>query len=324
MLLTAAAALRISLAASLLGLTVTAHAVEEDSYVSAMRYVSLDASGDNGDSSQFSGTGSFTLGKYMWLQSSVGKLTDDTSNGGLGDLQNFGVGAGLRGKHVQATFNFSHYKNDANYKQRDISASFEWYNEILTLGLDGFHRKADDAADYAITDTYPILGTTTIATHAEQTLTGDGFGAHTNINFTDRFNISLGGMGYNYDNDVRVTSNVSASSTRTIAEILERRINSILQPGIDLRSSGVVARNVVPLDSTLNVGLNYVFDSLGLSANYIHDKILDSDTTNDSLSLSASIFIGDHWIVAPTVGQTSSNNNTDDITFGGLSLSYNW
>lgn len=315
------AALRNALAICLSGLTLTAHAAEV-SPVSAMRYVSLDASSDNADSRQYSSIGSFTLGNHMWLQGTLGKLTDDSSNG-LGDLQNFGIGTGFKGEHVQLSINFSHYKNDDSYKQRDVSAAVEWYSERFAVGVDALHRNIDDSYARSFTDTFPVLGTRTIAVQADEALTGRGFGAHGSVNFTDRFSLSLGGMSYSYDRDVAIGTDVSASQYPLIAQYIENRINTLIQDNLARRSGQTLTRNVVPLDNTYNLGLSYTFDTVGFSAQYIHDKLLDSDATTDTLSLAASLFIGDHWMLAPQIGQSSSDI-ADDVTFGGLSISYNW
>jgi len=313
--------LRTLIAVTLAATCMQAHADSDDSYVSAMRYVSLDAQGDNNDSRQYSGTGSFTLGKYFWLQGSVGKLKDD-SNSDLGDLTNFGVGAGVKGEHLQFTANFSHYKNDADYTQKDVAVALDWIEKRFSFGLDGFHRSSDDVTAQSVTDTYPLLGTTTIAARAEQELTGKGFGAHASVNITEALSVSVGGMGYSYSNDVHVTTEVAAAQAPAIAQILQRRITARLQDRLNSLSSGGVTRNVTPLDSTYNVGVSYLFGVASVSAQYVRDKILDSDSITNSYILGASIFAGDHWTLSPIIGESKSDSG--NITFGGLSVSYNW
>jgi hypothetical protein len=148
--------LRSALISMLFGMTSLAHADADDSYVSAMRYVSLDVSGDNNDSRQYSGAGSYTFGKYFWLDGTIGRLKDD--NGNLGDLTNYGVGAGVKGEHLQFAVNFSHYRNNADYTQRDITAAADWIANRYSFGVDAFHRSSEDVYNNAVTDTFPLLG----------------------------------------------------------------------------------------------------------------------------------------------------------------------
>lgn len=303
-----------------------AAAEDSDSHVSAMRYVSIDGQSDNADSSQYSATGSFTLGKYIWLQGTLGKLLDDTTNG-LGDLKIYGVGTGVKGEHLQLTVNIDHYKNDDSYRQRDLLASLDWRNAKILVGLDASHRNTDNTYNYSITDTFPNLGVTTLATHATESLSGNGFGAHASFNLTDRLTLSLGGMGYHYNQTLNVNATLTSSQpqpiVQLITQLLQRRINLNIQNAIAQRSSSVVTRSVVPLDNSYNLGLSYYFDAASLSAQYVRDKVLDTDNTDQTFSLGASISLGDHWIVAPQAGY-SSNDRGPDVTFGGLSIAYNW
>lgn len=299
-----------------------------DSYVSAMRYVSIDGQTDNDDSSQYSATGSVALGKYTWLQATVGKLLDDTPNG-LGDLKTYGAGVGLKGEHLQFSANFAHYKNDANYRQRDVIAALDWRNARFLVGLDASHRSTDNLYNFSVTDTYPNLGVTTLATRTTESLSGNGFGAHASFNLTDRLTLSLGGMGYHYTQTLDVTATLTASQqqqqplVQLITQLLQRRINLNIQNALAERSSSIVTRNVVPLDNSYNLGLSYYFDAASLSAQYVRDKVLDTNGTTHTVLVGASFSLGDHWIVAPQVGYASSDD-APDVTFGGLSLAYNW
>jgi|GEM_PF-2279950 len=314
--------LRTLIAVTLAATSMQAHADSDDSYVSAMRYVSLDVSGDDNDSRQYSGTGSFTIGKYFWLDGTIGKLKDGSTDG-LGDLTNYGIGAGVRGEHLQFTANYTHYKNDANYTQRDVTAAMDWIDKRYAFGLDAFHRSTDDIRSKAVTSTFPVLGFTTIQATAEQNLTGKGFGAHANVNITDQLSVSLGGMGYSYDNDIRASTNVSASQAPGFAQALQRALTTLLQQRIDSLSSGSVTRNVTPLDSTYNAGISYQFSIASVSAQYVRDKILGSDSITNSYTLGASVFAGDHWVLSPIIGESRSGT-AGNTTFGGLSVSYNW
>lgn len=295
------------------------HAASDDSYVSAMRYVSLDVSGDNADSRQYSGTGSFTLGRYMWLQGTLGKLTnssDDTAST-LGDLSNFGAGMGIKGEHLQFTLNFSSYKNDDSYKQRDVTAALDWNAERFSVGLDGIHRSTDNSVDVASPFS---LGPPTL--HGEANQTGNGIGLHANFSLTEELSLSVGGMSYDYD-DIEVTTNIPGTATQLQrSQILQNIVNGIRQM-LESQATSGLTRSLALLDSSYNLGLTYQFESVALSGQYFHDEALDTGDATDTFSLSASIFAGDHWMLVPSIGQSKSDQ-ADDVTFGGLSVSYNW
>jgi len=287
---------------------------EPDSYVSARRYVSVDATADNADFNQFTGTGSFSFGKYLWLQTTLGKLTDDNDDG-LSDLKIFGAGGGLRGEHLQLTIDFDQYKSDRSYTQRDWRGSLEWYNERFTIGIDAFHRDTDNSID--TTRSFPILGLNNVALHIAESIAGDGFGLHMDVGITDNLILSLSGIDYDYESEYVLTS--------TTNPILIRRVLTN-RPSVAellyLNDSGVT-RALALLDSSYNAGLYYQFDFLSLSAQYFHDDALDSDDATDTTTLGADIALGESWTIAPLLGYSSSDD-ADSVVFGGLSISYAW
>ncbi len=302
-----------SLALCLLGLTFTAHAAD-DSYVSAMNYVSLDVQADNADSRDVSFTGSLGMGQYFWLQGSVGKL-EDSSNLNLGDMNHFGIGMGLQGQHLMFRINTSRYSSDGAYRQRDVDASIEWRAERFTAGFDAKHRSTDNSLDTV--RNFPTLGQTNVALHVDETLTGRGYGAHASFEVTDAFSVYLAGMTYSYDSDYTLTS-----STNPL--LVRRLLNQYptLAETLYLNDSGLT-RSLALLDSSYNLGASYQFNSALLSAQYFIDQALDTGDQTQTASVGLSFFVGDHWILAPQLGQSSSDV-AGDVTFGGLSISYNW
>jgi hypothetical protein len=296
-----------------------AHA-DDDSYVSAMRYVSLDVSGDNADSRQYSGTGSFAIGKYMWLQGTAGKLTDQSTNtvNTLGDLKNYGAGAGFKNEHVQLSVNFSNYKNDTSYRQRDVTAALDWNAERFSVGLDLMRRTTDDSLDTV--RNFTRLNLTNVALHVDETLTGNGIGLHANFQLTDALSLSLGGMSYSYSSDYTLTSSTNPTAANVLRNFLEK--HPTVSNTFYLNNSGLT-RSLALLDSSYNLGLSYQFSAVGLNAQYARDEALDTGDITDTFTLGASIFVGDHWMLSPLIGQ-SKNDTTDGVTFGGLSVSYNW
>jgi hypothetical protein len=308
---------RTVIAASLAGMVSQAHAASDDSYVSAMRYVSLDAQGDNADSRQYSGTGSFTLGKYVWLQGTAGKLKDTRTNT-LGDLSNYGAGMGIKNEHLQMNVNFSSYKNDAAYKQRDVTAALDWSTSRFGVGLDLMHRTTDDRTDTV--RNFPRANLSNVALRIDETLTGNGIGLHANFEITDALSLSLGGMSYSYSSDYTLSSSTNPNAANVIRTLLDKHPTASNK--FYLNNSGLT-RSLALLDSSYNLGLSYQFDAVGLNAQYARDKALDTGDITDTVTLGASIFLGDHWMLSPSIGQSKSDT-ADSVTFGGLSVSYNW
>ena len=293
------------------------HAAEDDSYVSAMRYVSVDAQGDNADSRQYSGTGSFTLGRYTWLEGTVGKITDTGTNT-LGDLKNYGGGVGFKNEHLQLSVNFSSYKGDTTYKQRDVTAALNWNAEHFGISLDLMRRTTDDSTDTI--RSFTKLGVTNAALHIDETLTGNGIGLHANFNLTDALSLSLGGMSYSYDSDYTLTSSTNPAIVNLLRNYLEK--HPTIANTFYLNNSGVT-RSLALLDSSYNLGLSYQFSSAGLSTHYVRDEALQTGDITNTYMLGVMIFAGDHWILSPSIGQSNSDT-ADGVTFGGLSVSYNW
>jgi hypothetical protein len=302
-----------SLTLCLLGLAFTAHAAD-DSYVSAMNYVSLDVQADNADSRDESFTGSVGMGQYFWLQGSAGKL-QDSSNLSLGDMSHFGFGVGLQGQHLMFRINTSRYSSDGAYRQRDVDASIEWRDERFTAGFDAKHRTTDNSQDSV--RNFPTLGLTNVALHVDETLTGRGYGAHASFNVTDAFSVYLGGMTYSYDNDYTLTS----STNPVLIRRLLNRYPTIAET-LYLNESGLT-RSLALLDNSYNFGASYQFNAALLSAQYFIDQALDTGDKTHTVSVGLSFFVGDHWILAPQLGQSHSDA-AGDVTFGGLSVSYNW
>jgi len=291
-----------------------ANAESAQSYVSAMSYVALDAMVDNADFNRLAATGSVALGRYAWLQATLGKLTDDNEDG-LSDLRIVGAGGGLRGEHLQFTLNFDRYTSERNYTQRDWRAALEWRTDRVAIGIDGFHRDTDNGID--TTRSFPVLGLNNVALHIDESISGNGLGLHIDVGITENLALSLAGIGYDYESEYVLTSSTNP--------ILIRRVLSN-RPSIAellyLNESGVT-RALALLDSSYSAGLRYRFDAVSLSAQYFRDEALDSGDATDTAMLGADVLIGEHWTIAPLLGYSSSDD-ADSVTFGGLSISYGW
>ncbi len=291
---------------------ISAHA--EDSFVAGMNYVSLDAVGDNADSRDTTVSGSVGFANHFWVDASAGKLTD-SSNNSLGDINHGSLGFGIRNASWTFKLDASRYKNDAAYVQRDINSTLEWHNDVVTVGLDGMHRRTENSLD-AVRD-FPRANLTGVAIHTDETVTGHGFGAHVYWNVTDAWSVSAGGMSYSYDSDYTLTS----STNPVLIRSLLNRFPTVAET-FYLNKSGIT-RSLALLDSSINVGASYQWESAQLSLHLFQDKALETGDKTNTVQLGANFFVGDHFMLSPMLGR-SSTDNADDVSFGGLSVSYNW
>jgi hypothetical protein len=177
-----------------------------------------------------------------------------------------------------------------------------------------FRRDTDNSID-SVRD-FPALNLTNVSLEPTKQLTGNGIGLHADFYLTDQLNLSLGGMSYNYDSDYTLNS----SSNPCCFVACWRNTDDFEL--VYLNNSGVT-RSPALLDNSYNLGLSYQFGSMALAAQYLRDQALETDDVTHTTILSATVFVGDHWMLAPQIGQSRSDS-ADDVTFGGLSISYNW
>jgi hypothetical protein len=289
----------------------------DDSYVSAMDYVSVDVQGDDANSRDQSITASVGLGKYTWLQGTLGKLSDSSSTG-LGDQNHFDAGVGLQGKRILFKIDANRYANSDVYRQRDVNVTLEWRDDRFTVGVDGMHRRTDNSLD-EVRD-FPRLNVANVALHMDETLTGHGFGAHAILDITDNLSAALGGMSYSYDSSYDLSSSTNPLLVNVLRNYLDR--HPTISNTFYLNHSGIT-RSQALLDSTYHAGLSYQFSSAIVSVDYAIDNALDTDDQTRTFSISGSFFVGDHVMISPLIGQSRSDT-AEDVNFGGLSASYNW
>lgn len=267
------------------------------SHVAGMRYVSVDVQGDNTDNREWLATGSLTAGDYVWLRAGFGKseslLDTDTIEMNLAS-----GGIGIRGEHLQFKIDFTSREDGEAYDQRDWNASLSWRNDTFGIGVDGMVRSTSTETVQIVT--LPIIGPRPVL--VKQSVDGSGFGLHADVNVSDELNLFAGGMSYDYDD---VDSNRPA---------LARLLN--------FSGSGITREQAI-LDRSFFVGFSYGFEYVDLTAQYLKDKTLASGDITDTLLVSAAIILGEHWMLTPALGR-SSTEQLGDVTFGAVSLSYGW
>jgi hypothetical protein len=270
---------------------------DSTSHVAGMRYVSVEVQSDNADNRDWRASASLTAGDYVWLRAGFGKskslLDTDTLDTNLAS-----GGIGIRGEHLELKVDFTSRKDGDKYDQRDWNGSFGWRNDTFGIAVDGMARSTGTETVQIVT--LPIIGPRSVL--VKQSIDGSGFGVHADVNVTDELNLFAGGMSYSYDD---VATNRPA---------LVRLLN--------FSGSGITREQAI-LDRSWDAGFSYGFELLDLTAEYFNDKTLASGDITHTMLLSAAIFMGEHWMLTPTLGR-SSNDALGDVTFGAVSLSYGW
>lgn len=288
----------------------------DEAFNTAMNYVSLDAQQDNADTRQLSATLSMGLGNSFWIQGTGGQISEsgaDTTT--LGDLRQVGGGVGFNLEHVQTGVTLTQTRNDEAYRQQDLNANIDWVADRFGLGLDLMHRRTDNSLD-TVRD-FPSLSLSNVTLHVDEAITGNGYGLHASFNFNEAWSLAVGAMQYNYDSDYELTS---SSNPILIRRLLAK--HPTLSRIVYLNNSGVT-RSLALLDSSVNLGVSYQFDAAALSLTWFHDEALDNGGGTDTFMVGANVLLGDHWTLSPLLGRSSSEQS-DAVTFGGLSVSYNW
>lgn len=265
----------------------------------------LSVQGDENDNRQWLGRLALPLGEHAWVQGSLGRT--ELAATGARNSDTVGVALGVGGQAVNAAVEFVQRKGDAGFKQQDWAAALNWRGESGGLGADVFLRSASDEWT-TTTQSGGVFGRP-VTTTVRESVDSRGFGLHGDFDVTPRVNVFAGAMRYRYDFDT--DSNATGSSTP---------LSSLL--GTNAVLSGVW-RDQAYIDRSYRVGSSYRFDSAIVSAQYLRDRIANTDENLSTVQLGAQFPIAEHWLLSPTIGRTSGGN-LGAAAYGGLSLSFNW
>lgn len=292
---------------------------------SAMRFAAVDYQQDADSNNDALATLSLTLGDYWWAQINGGKSRSQQQTVASGfDVASVrsGAGVGLAGDHWTGILDFASRRDAPVYTQREWNISLEWSGVRAALALDATNRKSDSSAISHLVG--PNGGTVDVP--IRDIAKGDGVGLHGHINVTEEFSILAGGMKYHYTTEVKQNGPVVVNGN--VGGVINTIINNYLsnRPALAQRlltRASAISRDELVLDNSFDVGLSYQFPHIGLTAQYINDKPVDSSDTAITVQLSAAILLGNHWTVTPMLGRTSTQQ-FGNIGFGALSLTYGW
>ncbi|MFL6617154.1 MAG: hypothetical protein ACJ8MH_01045 [Povalibacter sp.] len=262
-------------------------------------YAALSTETDDADGRNLLGEFGLPLGQPGWLHLAVGsstiKMIDEDVDSTLAS-----IAGGFDTERVSVEVSYSYREDSDTFEQQDLHGSVTLNGARGSIGLDLFHRSAEDETVTSIERRRrdPLSIRTT------QSVDGTGIGAHMRFDATQALQLFAAGMTYDYDSDVRGPA------------FLDRF------PRLALRISGV-SRDQAFLDDTLRGGLTYRFANASITAQYIRDRELNTEEVTGSTEISANIALGNAWAIAPWIGQ-SSNDTDGDVLYGGLTVSVIW
>lgn len=262
-------------------------------------YAAVSAEVDDEDSSNLLGEFGLPLGRRGWMHlglgsstATLGSLQVDTTLASVNvgfDAERFGVEGG-----------YAYRKDSDSFEQHDLRAGLRLLMARGQIGLDLFHRTAEDETVTSI----ERRRLDPLAIRIVEAVAGSGIGLNGAVDMTPRLRLFASGMTYDYDSDIEGPAFLARF------------------PRLALRLSSVT-REEAYLDNTMRIGATYRFDACSLTARYIRDEELDSAEITDTIEIAADISLGAQWALAPWIGQ-SSNQLDGDIAFGGVHISVIW
>ena len=259
-------------------------------------YIAVNGTVDEDDNSSANFEFGLPIGRYAWLFAGGGQRE---SSSGSDDLSTdvWRLGGGLGNEHLELNASYVHRKDDS-FKQDDWLLSLDWRGSRGGMGADYFVRHSDAETTTSIRRRRLAPRSIRIS----ESLDGEGFGAHGDIEVTEQVNVFASAMFYDYD-DV-------ASNHPYLSRLLY------------LSGSGVT-REEAFLDRSFGIGATYRFSSMSLTLQHWRDKAWQTEEVTDTTELSVLVLFGDHWSVAPSIGY-SDGDIDGSVAFGVVTIGYNW
>jgi hypothetical protein len=260
------------------------------------RSVAVSVQGDQADSHDATATFVLPINQSLWTQLVAGS-TRASLDDGSATTRMAGAGIGVQTGSFQSQLSFAYREDNDALTLQDFSGAVTYFASQGSVGVDVFHRRAKDETTVSRTARFRNPRSAVITSSSD----GWGFGLHGDFNLTDRWSVFAAGMKYNYQN----------ASDHATALRIER-----------LEVSGVT-RDTALLDNTASVGATLKLQPVQLTLSYIRDRAADTDDLTQTAELSANIPIGNHWMIAPRIGYSSSKAD-QDIGYAGVSVQLNW
>jgi len=269
------------------------------------RSATLGMQGDELGNREWLGKLAVSLGEHAWVQGTFGGT--DLALAGDGNRQLTGVGFGVSGQTFSAAVEFAQRTGDPQFKQQTWVAALDWRGVRAGFGLDALARSSD--AQTTQTTQPGGAFSSAVTTTIKESANGTGFGIHGDWQLTTRARVFAGVMRYRYDFDIHSDATAPASP-----------LSSLL--GLNAIPAGVW-RDQAFIDRSYRIGGKYHLQHASVGAQYFRDRVARSDATSSTWQLQADLRVGEHWLISPLIGYSSSAGS-DATGYGGLSLNVRW
>ncbi len=279
--------------ATLALLSSTAHA--ESTATVPERSLAISTQTDQADSHDTTATFVLPINQSLWTQLVAGSTRASLDEGST-TTRMAGASIGVQTGCFQSQIGFAYREDSDALRLQDFSGTLTYFASQGSVGLDVFHRRAEDETTVSRTGRFRNPRSAVITASSS----GWGFGLHGDVDVSDRWSLFASGMKYDYQH----------ASDRATALRIER-----------LKLSGVT-RDTAVLDNTASIGATLKFQPVQLTLSYIRDRALDTGALTQTEELAANIPVGRHWTIAPRIGYSSSED--EDIGYAGVSVQLNW
>lgn len=259
--------------------------------------VSIAAYGDNDDTRETLAAVAvdFDAG---WAELLVGRLEAADDDGSNLTARTISVSGGFDVGSVSLSGGFVDRDDNDSRAQQDLRFALTWFGAKGSIGVDLFYRDSEYETVASIERRLldPILVPVT------QAATGVGLGLHGSLHLSEGYSLYGSFMDYDYD----TSTNLPVFLTRW------QRI----------RVSGLT-RDELWLDDSVGAGLIGRYDGWRWIADYTRDVALRDAELIQTLTLTLSFDLGEHWTLSPEIGYSDAEID-GSVAFGGLEASLRW
>lgn len=252
---------------------------------------------DDADGQQFYAIAGFPLGSKGWTDLSLGQAQIRTD---IDEIETTiaSLGLGLTTDRVELSARYTHREDSDSFREQDIGGRLTWLLPKGALGMDVFFRSAESETITSI----QRRRRDPLAVRITESIDGYGLGLHAEWQPTQNLTLSTGFMKYDYE------------STTNRPNLLQR---------LALIGITGITRDQAFFETSARAGATYSFESFDLTLDYYLDRALDTGDEMHTGQLTASVPVGERWMLTPWAGY-SSNDPFASSAYAGLSMSVLW
>jgi hypothetical protein len=287
-----------SLSSVALLLAVTSAAMADDIQQEPFaRDITLGAEADDADGRQLYAIAGFPLGHKGWTDLSLGQAQSGTD---VDEIKTTvaSLAVGVDTSRINLSARYTHREDSDSFREQDVGAKLTLLFAKGSLGMDVFFRSAESETIASV----QRRRRDPLAVRVTEAIDGHGIGLHGELQPSEYLTLSAGFMKYDYQ------------STTNRPNLLQR---------LALAGISVVTRDQAFFDSSARAGATYSFESFDLTLDYYLDRALETGDEMHTGQLTASIPVGERWMLTPTAGY-STNDPFESSAFAGFSMSVLW